>query len=274
MSSLTVDTTGFRKICEGLADVGTRAGFSVNTEKAIKIQTAMVIETAIKFTPSRKTDAIRAGVENMAKWRNEEDGTRKISINSGRRKAGTEGRIWYSPDRSKGVWRMMGDSNFRFTKQAVGGRSFQNAQRMLAKLKARTKAEKKKEMDARLRARGLTKRSWLQIAERLGIENLVRIGEKSFVMRATPRNGKIYENGRGFVFRGAAQLFIQIENDFPILLKKTRVKSGKRSSTVDGWNILQRAINTRINAFRREAWDGVKADLSLAVKRYPGLKFA
>ena len=96
----------------------------------------------------------------------------------------------------------------------------------------------------------------MQIADDLGLD----IGAPAFVRNARPTNGNTYKNGIAKKFLEVAASYIEISNDNFIVVKK-----------LDGWGILQRAINIRRTAFAIEMEKGVFENVALRAKRYPGI---
>lgn len=106
-------------------------------------------------------------------------------------------------------------------------------------------------------ARGLSKQSWQQIADALGIRD---IGAPGYVRNAKPSNGKIYRNGTAQKVLSGAAYFLDLMNDSPLVVKKLK-----------GAEMLQGAIDTRLKAFAHEMRTGVFEDMVTRAKRYPGL---
>lgn len=107
-------------------------------------------------------------------------------------------------------------------------------------------------------SRGVSKASWLQIAEEAGLD----LGDAvpAYVRSARPSNGKVYRNGFAKKTLEAAAFVIEISNDHPIVVGK-----------LNGAQILQGAIDTRMKAFGHEMRTGVFDDIAARAKRYPGL---
>lgn len=138
-----------------------------------------------------------------------------------------------------------------------GGRRWSDAR--WARYKGYEAAAKTKRLDLKAAkgARGLSKQSWLQIAAELGLGDL---GAPGYVKNAVPSNGKTYRNGTARKVMEAAAFYIDLMNDHPLVVKK-----------LNGAQMLQGAIDTRLKAFDHEMSKGVFDDIETRAKRYPGL---
>jgi len=107
-----------------------------------------------------------------------------------------------------------------------------------------------------VKARGLAKQTWLQIAADLGID----IAAPAYVRNAVSPNGKTYREGSARKLLEAAAFYIEIRNSNPLMTGK-----------LNGHRIVQSAINTRLKAFSHEMRKGVFDDVAYRAKRYPGI---
>ena len=105
-------------------------------------------------------------------------------------------------------------------------------------------------------ARGLAKKSWMQIAEKLGIE----ISIPNYVAKATTRGGDYPANAHG------AEK--QEDNAFHIEIRNSRTYS---PSVVDS---LRAAMRGRTRFFQNNLKRGVFQKTSELAAKYPGLKSA
>ena len=103
-------------------------------------------------------------------------------------------------------------------------------------------------------ARGLSKKSWVQIAEKLGIE----ISVPNYVAKATTKGGDYPENAKGAEKQEGNAFHIQITN--------SRTYS---PSVVDS---LRAAIRGRTRFFQNNLKRGVFKKTSDIAAKYPGLK--
>lgn len=110
-----------------------------------------------------------------------------------------------------------------------------------------------------LKARGLAKKSWWEIAKALGLT----IAVPGYVTSAIPSTGRTYQgNTKVSVARASAKLQIKIENAQPTV----------NLPTVGGTRALQRAIDGRTKFFIQNIGRGVFNDLEKIAKKYPGMK--
>ena len=105
-------------------------------------------------------------------------------------------------------------------------------------------------------ARGLSKKSWVQIAEKLGIE----ISVPNYVAKATTKGGDYPENAQGSEKQEGNAFHIQITN--------SRTYS---PSVVDS---LRAAMRGRTRFFQNNLKRGVFQKTSELAAKYPGLKAA
>ena len=105
----------------------------------------------------------------------------------------------------------------------------------------------------RKEARGLSKKSWLQIAERLGFD----ISVPGYVSAATTRGGDYPENAQAREDRQGS--------DFSITLSNSRTYS---SSVFDA---IRKAMNGREKFFKENLKQGVFKSIGTIAAKYPGL---
>ena len=105
-------------------------------------------------------------------------------------------------------------------------------------------------------ARGLSKKSWVQIAEKLGIE----ISVPNYVAKATSKGGDYPENAQGFEKQEGNAFYIQITNS--------------RTYSPSVRDALRAAMRGRTNFFKKNLRLGVFQKTSEIAARYPGLKAA
>lgn len=114
----------------------------------------------------------------------------------------------------------------------------------------------KNSLKRRKEARGLSKKSWVQIAEKLGIE----ISVPNYVAKATTKGGDYPENAKGSEKQEGNAFHIEITN--------SRTYS---PSVVDA---LRAAMRGRTNFFKKNLRLGVFQKTSELAAKYPGLKAA
>jgi hypothetical protein len=120
------------------------------------------------------------------------------------------------------------------------------------------KATKKINLKAKLGARGLSKKTWVQLAATLGESLKV----PKFVDNAKPQNGKAYGiQVSSNTIKTKDILSIQVENHQP-----TVVGPG-----INGAKILTMAISGRVKYFEDNLKRKIFTNLAKTAKRYPGI---
>ncbi len=105
-------------------------------------------------------------------------------------------------------------------------------------------------------ARGLAKKSWMQIAEKLGIE----ISVPNYVAKATTKGGDYPANAQGAEKQEDNSFHIEITN--------------YRTYTTTVADSLRAAMKGRTNFFKKNLRLGVFKKTSEIAAKYPGLKAA
>lgn len=239
-----VNTTGFRAMCEGLAQFSGKS-FS----EVIIDQVGALLKVCMRLTPAASAENI---VKRVSRANNhiEFSSGHTISLwkkadsimflddstwnKKGKAPAMTNGKTWH--DMTHRHW-----SDERWAR-------YQAYDRQANELRKDPKEAKK--------ARGLSKQSWLQIAQDLGLT----LDAPAYVTNARPSNGKTYKNGVARKFLEVAAAYIEITNDNPIVVRK-----------LDGWGVLNRALSIRRRAFEIDCAKGVFSDIATRAKRYPGI---
>ena len=114
-----------------------------------------------------------------------------------------------------------------------------------------------------LKSRGLTKQSWWQIGQALGIEVP---GVPAFVKAAIASDGQSHINGTGTRTDDGGSLVYRLTNSMPTLISPRKPGEG-----LEGEGILSRAFASRETAIMIALEKGVFDDLEKAIKRFPGL---
>lgn len=118
-------------------------------------------------------------------------------------------------------------------------------------------ARRKASLASKLAARGLAKRSWIDLGKKLGLN----IDAPGYAASAIASTGKLYpEDTRVSFKREAGKLSISIENSQPTVVK------------IGGARALQRAIEGRVKLFMRNIALGTFQDIKKIAARYPGVK--
>lgn len=121
---------------------------------------------------------------------------------------------------------------------------------------AKISARRKTSLIAKLKARGLARRSWLDIARRLGLS----IKFPAYVGTAVARTGKEYkENTSVQIQRQKSKLQITFQNSQPTVNK------------IGGGYALQAAVSGRVKYFMAGMSKSVFDKVATIAKRYPGM---
>ncbi len=253
-----------------LRDLAAAAGHGTETRRALYVVAAKVIDTAISYTPMSTQADLIARVDrdvNLDFARYDVLGSDGVlTTNQGTRgtlPAGTQWMREVSTDfrTRKGV-KGKGGETVNYIVRGGDQRHWSNVR--WARYQA-TAAQRQGDLDQSLRIRermakesiGLTRQSWVQVADALHLElHAPRLGK---IRAAVASNGRQYANGFGYPEESDAGFELVLENSLPSLVRG------------DGAGILQRAINTRLDAFEIEVKKGVLADLQTFAARYPGL---
>ena len=119
-------------------------------------------------------------------------------------------------------------------------------------------ARRKTDLIARLRAIGLSKKSWIDIAAALGI----RVKAPSYARNAIARTGRTYQNVKTTISRQKGKLTIGIFNSQPTV----------NSPFVNGRRALQAAIDGRVKYFIGQMALKTFDDAAKIAKKYPGIR--
>jgi hypothetical protein len=140
--------------------------------------------------------------------------------------------------------------------RTLNGKSYFMENRYPDTIWAALQAQIKKSIQRRKTARGLSKKAWVQAAEKLGIE----LSVPGYVSKATGRGGDYPENAQAAERQNGPDFFIEITN--------SRTYS---RSTVDA---IRAALRGRTNFFKKTLRLGVFKKTSDIAAKYPGLKAA
>ncbi len=139
-----------------------------------------------------------------------------------------------------------------------GGRVLYNlAWRYPDSLWASIQLKKAIDVNKRIAARGLAKRSWYRLGQLIG----VKVDAPAYVKKAIARTGKIYpEDERATVQRSDGEVTFIIENAQPTV------------NAINGAEALQRALDGRLKYFVTNVSYGVFNDVKAIAKKYAGVK--
>lgn len=264
--TITIDTHGFQALSRDLAKLG-----GVPVQKALDSETGQVLSVCVRYTRSPK-----ASNYPRQKAISATAGGSKISVNAGIKSGAPVGRVWLTEDSSdkrfnatkktKTHYIISGDdgrrrhwSNERWARAQALLKQAEAAAHMTAEQMTVKSAKRRKKISGR----GLSKLSWVQIGDSMGIP--VKCPE--FVRKAIPQDGQVRVNGTGQRKRSGATIYNEIVNRSPLLVSGGR----KPSPGTQGHAILQRAIKTRLSAFQNAVKHGVFQDLKARAQRFPGV---
>ena len=263
MFTCSVNTDGIEKMCRELAGLA-----GVNYEKALASQVGAVLKNCIRNTAAASRENIIKRASAGQGYVEFADGT----VISTWKKA-NHSEMFLAPStwngRGKPPHLIGGMSWHNMTDYHWCNATWQNFLAHQAQAKAAWAAGTGRGKNGKLaapvqsalQARGLAKRSWVQIAEMLGID-ISALGAPGYVLAAHPSNGQHYQNGTAHKMIEDAKFVIEIRNDSP-LLTHFRHPTGPQ--------ILQRAIDSRLKAFRHDMAHDVFEDIARRARRYPGI---
>jgi len=263
-----INATNFNAAVAALSDI---SGASI--EKALRVQTAKVLAACIRYTPERSEKQILKSVATRNS-RIEIKGGPKLTFNVGE---GSENRGWLMDESTWGQcnWGKGKKSNVQGSTQPPrkvnAGRSLHEISanrhwsnkrwatlnRMMTLLQA-----SKISPEVALKSKGLTKATWYQIVSALAME-----GEVSGIPKRLKNVGTFSGNPAPQVGSGRSE--IEANGAKIVISNASRVLT--KSKSVNGWAILQRAMDARLSAFKNELKQGVFDDPVKRAKRYPGI---
>lgn len=223
MDIAKVDTRQFNAMCEQLSKLT-----AVKYDKVVRAEVGKVLEKALEFTPSLSVGKVKARFAS-ARFSSQPSGM-------------------YSPKNRRAVPTKNG-----YIVYYLGNR-YPDALWSVMDARRRT------HLAAVLAAKGLAKKSWLQIADLLGIN----IKAPVYVAAAVASDGKQYMNVTAATKHSKSSIVIEFSNSQPTV----------NIPRVGGARALERAIQGRIKFFDKNASLAVFADIKKQAKAYPGLKLA
>lgn len=221
MSRLVVDTTRFNQM---VREISRRA--NVPDEETLTHEVGKVLEQTIRNTKSATVSSIRASSENA-----------KVTMQPEELYTPRSPRIGVKVTRTGSIAYWLGN-------------------RYPNDLWSRIVSRRKASLVDRLKARGLARRSWLDIAKKLGLT----INFPGYVAIAIPRTGKEHpENTRVQLQKQSGKLQISFQNSQPTV------------NRIGGNAALQAAINGRYKFFLTQMAKGTFNDIAKIAKKYPGM---
>src|SRR5882724_8434773 len=220
MAISRVDTVGFTRMAQSLANMS-----GAPLEKIIDFEAAKVLERCITLTPAL----------NVSKARSQ------------------FGSAQYSAQPSWLYQPKTGRANVKLTKR---GYVIYYLGNLYPDPLWRAIAERRKDsLQKKLKARGVSKATWLQIGIALGLS----VTAPGYVRSAVPGKGR-RQDGYGRRQRNRDQYYVELENRGQVV-----------SNNLGGARILQAAINGRMNYFRKNLEHGVFKSVSAIAGKYPGV---
>lgn len=245
----SVDSTGLRAMCEGLAQ---RSGKSY--EHVLVDQVGRVLKICMQRTPARSAAAITKRVSRANNHIEFESG----HIVSLWKKADAlmflDDSTW-DPRRGKAPNLRSGKS-WHLMEGGDGQRHWSDERWARWKTFEALAKAKRKDPKKAVKSRGLAKQTWHLIAQELGID----IGAPGYVQNARSPDGRTFREGAARKIVEAAAFYIEVANSNPLMAGK-----------LNGHSIMQRAIQQRLRAFEIETQKGVFDDIATRAKRYPGI---
>jgi len=241
---IRLDTTGFAKVCEDLAKISGKS-----FKEVVRVQTGLVLRAMMKYTPpaSKKKIAARAQKVSNLERGYLKNGDGSWLVNSEKQHPG---RKWLRKisEKTGKMTAYIDDPKRRWSDKTWN--QYQEAKaRWISKLAG---FERKI-----LGARGYAKKTWLKIAEDLGLGSIVKA--PGYVKKAQANTRRTYDNGEGSQ-KEAGDIF------FTLLVNRYRwfgmIKFRKK---------FQKVIDYRRKAFEIEMEHGLFEDMANRAKRYPGL---
>lgn len=219
MANEKVNTAQINAMFEQLSQLS-----ATTHEKVVKSEVGSILEKTIQNTRAASATKIRKQYERFV----------PLGIDA------------YSPKQMRKFGRLIGGRNLLYYME----NRYPNA--LWSRLKDRRAAL----IRTKLAARGLSKQSWLQVGDALGI----KVDAPEYVRNARATTGQIYENVKASSKVSSGKIEITFSNGQPTV------------NAIGGGQALKRAIQGRIKYFENNAEHSVFADVKQIARAYPGLK--
>lgn len=226
MTPAKVDTSAFNAMCK----TGARLS-AVPYDVFVRSEVGKVMEAAVKFTPAIQVQKARMQHESA--------------------QFSSQPASMYSP-KSKGP------RNIKTNKKGGGYIVYYLGNRYPNQLWGAMSGRRRAKLARILGARGLAKKSWLRIAEELGIA----IKAPGFVRKAIATTQKQYPDISTRVQKSQSQIRIDITNAQPTV----------NIPRVGGAKALRLAISGRVKFYEQNVMRLVFNDVAKIAKAYPGIK--
>jgi len=241
----SIDASNFFHLVLDLSEISGKT-----FEEIIIDQVAALMKVCIRLTHSAKVESIGRHVDFMNRSVRMTGGGPLFSVNKGRERE----------------WLRTEDKKFYEVKNwMVPGPVWAKALILKKKME-----EDGVDLKTAIKARGASKKTWYDIAVALGLGE--KVGAPGYVKNAGKfRGGSLPQVGFAEKLMEVAAFYIEVRNDSLLLRNGASKYFRGRKETLDGYKILQSAIEQRRAAFRRDLEKGVFDDVSLRAKRYPGV---
>jgi hypothetical protein len=270
------DASGFLGMCAGLAQFSGK-----EMEPILVDQIGQLMGVCIRYTHGATRESIAQGVR-FKNSRYDIPGGPKVSL--GIRKGNDwflesstwEKSSWQRTSKTTGGTNASGSSKppkmfGRNTAHLMNGNRrwsderwarFQMIKSMMAEIEQKP-AEAAK-------SRGLSKLTWQQIADAIGAGDKTKA--PGYVRNAKTFKGKqVPEIGTAQAYIEAAAFYIEIRNESEILTKGPSPRFKGPRQALDGFQILQKAMDTRVSAYEHDLTRGTFKNLATSAQRYPGI---
>jgi len=163
--------------------------------------------------------------------------------------------IEYTPAASKSKIEARSDQGYYTT---YNGRIYYRLNRYTDNLWGAMEANRKALLRMRLRAIGLSKKSWIDIAVKLGLH----VKAPAYARNAVARTGKVYSNVKTAISRQKGKLTVSFFNSQPTV----------NLPAVGGRRALEAAIAGRVKYFLGQMALKTFDDAAKIAKKYPGIR--
>lgn len=237
-----VDTIGFKKFCDDLARISGKS-----FETVVKAQAGSVLKRVMGKTKAADSAKLRRRAKQVAAlergYFKQRDGSALIF---GTR---TKMRFWkdYSPKTDR-------PTVYPINEARLPNEIWSRYRAAVNRITPRMKLFAKKILGAR----GLSKSTWLNIAQDFGVEYI--LNAPAYVKKAKSTSKKRWKNSDGAEYFTMHDAFVVMRQRY-----KNLTENGFAAV------ILQAAINARMKAFTKDIDAGVFKDAKKRASRYPGI---
>jgi hypothetical protein len=237
MSRSSVDLSKFSQAIKQLSSLSGN-----DLSAVLKAETSKILETAVRYTPKADREKLKQQVEADTRHQFERGKSDAGHLHTNKK----DGKVWFSPGNDGKKWFLIND--WKVSDSVY--RAFLQVQTGFIDDYRRTLKRRLKEALAR---RGLTAKTWLQIAAAIGAPEPKVPG---FISKAQIPDAI----GSGQVFTGPKSVVIEGGNDSGVLLR-----------TRTGQGIINRAIRSRAKFMETAIRKGALNTLETRTKSFPHL---